>query len=194
MCPQQPLFHDLVSRSPDNMHTARYCLIEHETSKSIPFTDIIKRTNFRHRDDSIDEILEMYRPTLSSILDCIACLDDSTSFSTYTGRQDSMERESELISSVNFRDPTDSTYEASPFKAAPTSQRKSDSVLKRNHSDKTSDSHEITADRRERRRRVMSIQEKEDRRRDQNREAQRRYRERNMLSSTNDMFGRQMIH
>ncbi len=133
-----------------------------------------------HHNTSIDEHLGKYRPTQNSILEFIACLDDSSFFSTHQGRDHLIVRESVLISGEKIG------ASSSTSEAVPLSQLEPDKQ-KRKSTDEPSDLDELNAcgciNSTRSRRKSTSIKEKEDRRRDQNREAQRRYREKNMLSS-----------
>ncbi len=172
-CSPQADFDDLVSRSPDGVDQAHSLF-----HRGIPdrFQDDIQQPKSLQHNESIDDVLEKYRPTSNSILDCIACLDEQSLISSSAGREassSSMLRESTLI---EIRDPTIS---AGAFVTS-----KPRCVPKRKHFEEPSDHHDTSAKKCSRKRWVMSKKdekEKEDRRREQNREAQRRYREKHMF-------------
>jgi hypothetical protein len=173
MCSSQACFDDLVTRSPDGMHKDHCSLFGHEFPGSQPFAGDFHRLKSQRHKESIDEVLEKYRPTQHSILDCIACLDESSINSTHMGRDSMMLR----VSAKRFGDPR-----SSELKAAPMRRCDSDCILTHKPSDAHSDPDEIDLSNRcSRKRRSMSMKEKEDRRREQNREAQRRYREKHMF-------------
>jgi hypothetical protein len=140
----------------------------------------LRRPKSPHHNASIDEHLGKYRPTQNSILECIACLDDSSFFSTHQDHDHLIVRESAATSAEKIG------ASGSTCRAVPLSQIEPDKQ-KRKSTDEPSDFDELNACRcinsTRSRRKSMSMEEKEDRRRDQNREAQRRYREKNMLSS-----------
>ncbi len=95
----------------------------------------------------------------------------------HMGRDSMMLRVSALNSAESFGDPR-----SSELKAAPLRRCDSDCILTHKPSDEHSDPDEIDLSNRcSRKRRAMSMKEKEDRRREQNREAQRRYREKHMF-------------
>jgi hypothetical protein len=129
---------------------------------------------------SIDELLEMYRPTQNSILECIADLEDHTLISTNAGHEHSMARYSALHSAES--------------KGGPLLQCVSHCFLSHKTNDEQPVLEVMNTCRRSRRRQLMSMNEKEDRRRNQNREAQRRYRERNMLSTIRIICGGPLNH
>ncbi len=140
--------------------------------------------------DSIDDLLDKYKPTQSSIRECLAYLDDySFIFTPCEG--DWMVRESVLISAEKLCDPVDSIS-----KAAPSPKFGSDQpcTVQRLTTDNGHPRPVTNACRCSKRRPPLSTKEKEDRRRDQNREAQRRFREKNLLVSTQGSYGMSIIH
>jgi hypothetical protein len=125
---------------------------------------------------TIDEFLEMYRPTQSSILEFTEYIDHQTFICNKVGCKPSMTQEQ----ASNSDDPI-LQYELDCIR--------SPKINDDPHSLGLMDAH-----RRPARRQSMSMNEKEDRRRDQNREAQRRYRERNMISTLRAICRRPMQH
>jgi hypothetical protein len=146
----------------------------------------LHRPKSPHHNSSIDELLGRYRPSQNSILECIASLDDSSFISTYQDHNYLIVRESALTSAEKMG------ASCSTCEAVPLSQLEPDKQ-KRKSTDEPSDLDRVNACRctnsTRRRKKSMSMEEKEDRRRDQNREAQRRYREKNMLSSPSNIPG-----
>ena len=187
--PQQEslCFDKQVSQSPDDSHQA---YTEPKISISYPCSQNSCQQKSEHG-KSIDELLVKYRPTQNSILQCIECLDESSFTSTHSSRDPSMMRESALITGEKTRAPEDSRSTAAPLLQCRSHQPQG--LLNGKITDESSDRDEVDAIRSRKRRRYVSVKEKEERRREQNRDAQRRYRERNMLSSARDSSERPMI-
>jgi hypothetical protein len=178
MCSPQDCFHHLASRIPDGMPNANNSYFNWKTAPHLTSDDLLQ-PRFLHHDESIDELLETYRPTRNSILSCIACLDDSTFTPAQTEYKSPMVQESTFLSTDNIRDPAHSVS-----KVATVLVTVSACILENKPSNEPSCPHDVTTNRCARRRRGMSIQEKQDRRREQNRAAQRRFREKHMLPSS----------
>ncbi len=145
-----------------------------------PFSEENHQTKLSsNHDKCIDELLEKYRPTQNAILECIACLDDASFVSTHPGRESLSRRESALMHTEKNRYPKylTSTLSQRELESIPRLFQ-SESEPERRFNDSLSGLDRMESPIRKRRRWVMSMEEKEGRRRDQNREAQRRYRER----------------
>ncbi len=185
----QACFDDLVSRSHDGVHQAHD---EQGISVGHLPSDISNQQKSPHHDTSIDELLETYRPTQNSILECITSIDDSSLVTTKKiDLHNTIFLESASISAGKNQDPVDSTsYAAEPGqKCCKKRQNTHDAANEPSCLDQMN----ATSCGRQRRR-SMSLQEKEERRRAQNREAQRRYRERNMLSPPCEIPGRPIFY
>ena len=187
MVTPQSCFDNLVSRSPDDRnHQIR---IKSIFNTSHPLTQSFCQPKHLHGDEcmSIDELLVKYRPTQTSILQCIACLDQVSYSPIQSDRDCLVVRESVLIAGERARAPSVSMTTESPLLQSRSDRQKGlPNRPNRKSMDESSGHDERNASRRRKRRQHMSTEEKEDRRREQNREAQRRYRERNMLASTSD--------
>ncbi len=166
------------SRGLNGMFNANNSYFNPKTAPRLTSDDMLQ-PRFLHHNESIDELLESYRPTKNSILSCIACLDDSTFTPAQNEYKSPMVQESSLISTDNIRDPAHSESKVAPVLLTETA-----CILENRRSNKPSCPDDMTTNRCARRRRGMSIQEKQDRRREQNRAAQRRFREKHMLPSS----------
>ena len=166
-----------VSQQPEEYLDSQWCLSEFSTLKSSPL------------DKSIDELLVKYRPTQNSILDGLACLNcDPFFLITTSGHEQAPVREAALVPVDDIR------Y---PVVAVPSLQYYSDQkgyVECTPMDTHPSDFVAATTHQRKRPSLPMTVEEKEVRRRDQNREAQRRFREKRMLSSGRPMIPRRSFH
>jgi hypothetical protein len=126
--------------------------------------------------ESIDELLAEYKHTQSSICEFIACLNGRSSG---TASQDiSIPRGLELTKTENVQENAISNSTAAPLNHG--CKRKSSDMSLDEQQNPEKNAHSGCKSRNTH----MSAREKEDRRRDQNREAQRRFREKCMLFSS----------
>ena len=166
----QACFDDLVSQSLDAQHQAQD---QQDVSVWHLSSNDSNKPKSPHDDPSIDELLETYRPTLQSLLECIMFINESSLLPPNSDLERAMISDSVSKSPGNNQIFVDSSSYAAEsnqncYKTARTT-------------DEPSNLDQTNAARCRKKSRSMTIQEKEERRRNQNREAQRRYRERNML-------------
>ncbi len=125
--------------------------------------------------ESIDELLVRYKHTQKSIGAFIACLDDHSAV---------YESQDTSISGVENLNKTENMRESLTLSFSTTARENHHLPPRMNSAEQHYPVKNSYSGGRKRRNTSMSTQEKEDRRRDQNREAQRRFREKHMRFSS----------
>jgi hypothetical protein len=190
-CPQQPSFDELIAQSLAHLQQVHQYNTDLGISDCREFRSSYQSPKFGS--ESIDEFLAHYRPEEASISEFIACLQDSYSTTVHSEYDPWIENmSSKSLDSAADLEGSDSGAETEIAKT--NTSPCSDGIdgprysLKRSATDHLNRIERAPVCRRVRRN--MTAQERAERRRNQNREAQRRFRERHMFYSSRDVSGR----
>ncbi len=185
----QASFDELIAQSLSHLQQIHHVTVDLDFVDSQEFLHSYRIPKFSS--ESIDEFLAYYRHEKTSICEFFACLDDPCDPSHSdcgTWMQESQMHSSD--STLSCDSAAEFEIRTSNTRPCPGSQRKGQrySIKRRDAMDIFKSIEKVVPVCR-RVRRKLTAQEKEERRRNQNREAQRRFREKHMLFACRDVTG-----